>query len=104
MFKTGKKNWKTGKQKKIQLKIKYLWWLVRISRPNFEAECKLAVPVETLRGNAEKILNIESDHYLVRIDDHLEAEQIVRIRELSLAGLRQLQFVNILQVQLYRKY
>lgn len=54
--------------------------LMGVLFPDLKAEAELAVPVEAL----------------VREDLELEAEKIIRIRELCLARLGQLQFVNVL--------
>ena len=62
-----------------------LGWLVRIGSPDLETEVELSVPVESL----------------VRENDQLETQEIVRVRELRLAGLGQLQLIDVLQVIIF---
>ena len=58
----------------------HLGRLVRVARANLEAEAEPAPPVEAL----------------VRGDDQLEVEQVVRVCELSATGLGQLQLGDVL--------
>jgi len=60
----------------------HLGWFVRISRSYFERECKYSAPVEAL----------------IWVDDELEVEQVVHVRELRLACLRKLQLIQVLFV------
>ena len=56
---------------------------MRIGGSNLKTEVELSVSVESL----------------VWVNNQLEAQQIVRVREHCLTGLGQLQFINILQVE-----
>ena len=60
--------------------LNYLRRFMRVLLPNLEAEGELAVSVEAL----------------VRVYHELKVEEVVLVRELSLAGLGQLQLVYIL--------
>ena len=53
---------------------------MRVACANFEAKDELSIPVEAL----------------VRENHQLEAQQVVRVRELRLARLWQLKFIDIL--------
>ena len=55
---------------------------MRIGSPNLKTEVELPVSVESL----------------VRVNNQLEAQQIVRIRKHCLTRLGQLQFIDILQM------
>ena len=58
---------------------------MRIGSPDLKTEVELSVPVESL----------------VRENYQLETQEIVRVRELRLAGLRQLQLIDVLQVIIF---
>ena len=83
----------------------YLGWFVRICRSYFERECKYSAPVEALQKHTHYTVALvpvgilRGGYYLIWVDDELEVEQVVHVRELRLACLRKLQLIQVLKIQ-----
>ena len=76
---------------------------MRICRSYFERECKYSAPVEALQKHTHYTValvpvGILRGGYLIWVDDELEVEQVVHVRELRLACLRKLQLIQVLFV------
>ena len=76
---------------------------MRVCGSDLKTKRELPVSVESLENRNCNFFCVASwsQFYLVRVYYELETKEIVRVRELRLAGLGQLQLIDVLQVIIF---